>query len=153
MPPSRLAASAPAEARNQPRVLLPRSAAVASNPPINASRYPIDLSSSCAVGVGLSGSPQSRFARSGSTRNEMPEARRMLPAASAIRSIVMNSEPNGRAGAKAADVALVDAGHLTARFSHWGAILASSHRVEGLGGYAGSGSRGVLGSLSTKVRT
>ena len=26
-------------------------------------------------------------------------------------------------------------------------------RVEGLGEYAGSGSRGVIGSLSTKVRT
>jgi hypothetical protein len=59
----------------------------------------------------------------------------------------------GRAGAKAADVAIVDAGYLTPRYSHCGAIQALSQRVEGLGGYAGSGSRGVLGSLSTKVRT
>jgi hypothetical protein len=56
----------------------------------------------------------------------------------------------GRAGAKAADVAIVDAGYLTPRYSHCGAIQALSQRVGGLGGYAGSGS---LGRLSTKVRT
>src|SRR5271166_236122 len=38
VPPSKSAASAPADARNQPRVFRPRSAAAASSPPISASR-------------------------------------------------------------------------------------------------------------------
>ena len=72
--------------QNQPRVSLPR------NPPTTAgrrsarARYPIERSSSRADGLGSFSSPHNRFARSGSTRNETPEANRIPPATSAARS-------------------------------------------------------------------
>jgi hypothetical protein len=70
-------------------VFLPRTPAASNNPPINASRYPIDRNNSWAVASGRSGEPHSRFARSGSTKNEIPEAIRNPPTATAAPSIDM----------------------------------------------------------------
>ena len=151
---SRSAASAPAEARNQPRVLLPRSAAIASNPPSTCRG-----TRSTAAGVARSASAGPDHPTAGSRAGGRRETRCPrqvgccpLPAPALI---VMDSEPRRWSVEREPKPRCRHCctPGISPRDPHCGAIRASSQRVEGLGGYAGSGSRGVLGSLSTKVRT
>src|SRR5947208_15856426 len=87
MPPRRSAASAPADARNQPATFpLRRTPAPSRSPPMSASRYPIERRSRLAVAPLSSASPHMRFAASGAMRNDSPDARRIVPAATAMPS-------------------------------------------------------------------
>src|SRR4051812_43767972 len=85
----RSAVSAPADARNQLDTLgLDRAPATSNAPPIKVSRYPMDRNSRRAVGWVARRSDQRSWARSGATRNEMPDAARTAPATMAARFMV-----------------------------------------------------------------
>lgn len=86
IPPSRSAASAPADARNHPVEPVPRSPLAQSSPPTSASRHPIDRSSRLPVGPMSESSPHALFAASGETRNDTPDAHRSPPTTTASQS-------------------------------------------------------------------
>src|SRR5438094_212771 len=80
----RSAVSAPADAKNQLDTLGPdRAPSTSRAPPIRASRYPMDRRRSRAVGSLAGRCDQRSWARSGATRNEIPEAARTAPATTA----------------------------------------------------------------------